>query len=124
MPGRTVTPTAADLSDKPRIERHRIRGVVYTFRELPISEYDKLVSQAKTSKEGPLGGIVEETDDVVLMKLLVLACVDIAPTRYQQLGTRVILALNKIVRAMHFAEEPEELVADGEESSDDTEGNG
>lgn len=123
MPSGTVTPSAADYSTKPLVERHKLRGRIYTLTELPIAEYDKLANQAITKDE--ITGR-ETSDDVALMKLLVLNVVDISPREYASAGTRVILRLNSLVRAMHFGEEPEELIEDeanAEKAEGDAKGN-
>jgi hypothetical protein len=103
--------SAADYDDSPRVERHKFRGRTYTFTELSIADYDKLVQQA-TQKDEATG--IERQDDIALMKLLVLKTVDITPREYANAGTRIILSLNRIVRDMHYGTEPEELIDDTE----------
>jgi hypothetical protein len=109
-----VRPSAADYDESSRVERHKFRGRTYTFTELSIADYDKLVAQA-TTKDEATG--IERQDDIALMKLLVLKTVDITPREYANAGTRIILSLNRIVRDMHYGTEPEELIKD--DDSDD-----
>jgi hypothetical protein len=102
----SVTPSAADFSTDPRVEKHSFRGRVYTFTELSIAEYDELTRQA-TIKDENTG--TEAIDDRVLMKLMTMKVVDVSPREYAKLGARVVFSMNAVVRSMHFGEEPDEI---------------
>jgi DNA integrity scanning protein DisA with diadenylate cyclase activity len=101
-----------------------IRGQRFTFRELEISEYDKLVKQA-SHQEADVDGILQDvTDNTLLLKLMVLkSCVspkltDSILTAY---GYRMYRAIARIVNELHYGDEPVKQVKDDDEAAPEEE---
>jgi hypothetical protein len=105
VPARPVT--ASDLSDEPLVEHHRFRGHDYTFRELTITEYDKVVTKA-TDKDG-------NVDQQAFTRELVRSSGGLSPDEYAGLGTRLARQMGLIATQLHWAEEPDELKEDKDE---------
>jgi len=86
-----------------------IRGQRYTFRELEISEYNKLVKQA-SHEEADADGIMQEVvDNGVLMLLMIRrSCISpvMTPDQVAALPTRAQRAISGIVNTLHFGVEP------------------
>ena len=106
----------------------KIRDQEYRLRELSIGEYDDLVKKSTTERTNPMTGEEEEqTDNQLLLKLMVLKCVVEPKLTAERLGTmpmRVVLKLNQTVNRMHYGDEPSESVkADEEEEEGEKKGN-
>lgn len=105
MPARTLTP---DFNE----EVVKIRGQEFRLRELSIGEYDDLVKKATTERTNPMTGEEEEqTDNQLLLKLMVLKCVvepKLSAEKLGELPMRVVLKLNQTVNRMHYGDEPTE----------------
>lgn len=88
-----------------------VRGVDYKLRELSIGEYDDLQKKATVTRTNPLTGEDrEETDTVLLLRLMVLACVvdpKLTSEKFAQMPMRAAGRLNAAVNRMHFGDEPE-----------------
>jgi len=88
-----------------------IRGVDYKLRELSIGEYDDLQKKATVMRTSPLTGEDrEETDTVLLLRLMVLASVidpKMTPDKFAAMPMRAAGRLNAAVNRMHFDPEPE-----------------
>lgn len=105
-------------SDEPAIVRARIRGRVYTFTELEIGEYDKLVTKATKQEIDPETGNTEDViDNVLLMRLMIDKVVDPKPPQeILHVGTRMYRAFSRIINELHYGEEPVEILGDDEDS--------
>ena len=101
-------------SDVPATVRARIRGRVYTFTELEIGEYDKLVTKATKREQDPETGLEEDViDNVLLMRLMIDKVVDPKPPQeVVHTGTRMYRAFSKIINELHYGDEPVELLGD------------
>jgi hypothetical protein len=91
----------------------QFRGQLYHLRELEIGEYDKLAKLATTTKTRDDGTTYEELDNQAQSRLMLKACL-IEPKSLDitSLGTRLTIALNRVVNELHYGEEKDELVAD------------
>ena len=108
------------------------RGVTYRYRELSIGEYDELLKKAivRRKRPNPLTGEeieVEERDDTILLRLMIMKCAVDPRLGVEALGAlpaRVVFALGKAVNDMHYGDEPASTPsANGsqpEESDEDT----
>lgn len=88
-----------------------IRGVDYKLRELSIGEYDDLQKKATVVRTSHLTGEDrEETDTVLLLRLMVLACVvdpKMTAEKFGAMPMRAAGKLNASVNRMHFDVEPD-----------------
>jgi hypothetical protein len=107
-------------SDEPAVVRARIRGRVYTFTEMEIGEYDKLVVKATRSEADPETGLEEEViDNVLLMKLMIDKVVDPKPPQeVVHVGTRMYRAFSRIVNELHYGDEPVEILKDDDDEGE------
>ena len=127
----TATKTLPDLpppSDEPAIVRARIRGRVYTFTEMEIGEYDKLVTKATRREADPETGVEEDIiDNVLLMRLMIDKVVDPKPPQeILHVGTRMYRAFSRIINELHYGDEPVEILGDddsGDEPKENPKGN-
>ena len=127
----TATKTLPDLpppSDEPAIVRARIRGRVYTFTEMEIGEYDKLVTKATRREADPETGVEEDIiDNVLLMRLMIDKVVDPKPPQeILHVGTRMYRAFSRIINELHYGDEPVEILGDddsGDEPKEKPSGN-
>ena len=118
----------AEPSQKPEIVTIEARGKQYTFRELEIGEYDKLV-KAATHEEADEDGIMQDvTDSTLLLRLMVpKSCVDpiLTPEAVATMGARLYRALARIVNELHYGDEPVKRIKDDETPAEETpKGNG
>ena len=106
-------------SDEPAIVKARIRGRVYTFTELEIGDYDKLVTAATKREADPETGLEEDViDNVLLMRLMIDKVVDPKPPQQViHVGTRMYRAFSRIINDLHYGDEPVEIL--GDEEGDD-----
>jgi hypothetical protein len=100
-----------------------IRGVTYRLRELSIGDYDELVRKATRSEMNQVTGQnEEETDNTLLLKLMVMKCSvepKITAETLSGLPMRVVLRLNQTVNRMHYGDEPVDVSAKpGEDESE------
>jgi len=97
-----------------------IRGQKFTFRELEIGEYDKLVKQA-SHQEADADGISQEvTDNTLLLRLMVLkscASPKLTDSTLSGYGYRMYRSIARIVNELHYGDEPIKEIGDDEESS-------
>jgi hypothetical protein len=111
MPKQTEDPAEVALT-----RTVEIRGKRYTFRELELGEYDKLVKLA-SHQEADSDGISQEvTDNALLLKMMIRKCC-ISPkldeSVFSATGYRMYRALARIVNEMHYGEEiVKEITAD------------
>ena len=115
---------SANLDPEPVEVILHIREKKYRLRELTIGEYDDLVKKATTKKEGPLGNEIEDLDNVLLLRLMVLKCCvepKLTPELLSSLPMRMVGKLNQTVNSMHYGDEPE---TEKEEDSDEGEAKG
>jgi hypothetical protein len=118
---RAVTPSAADFSIEPRVEKHRYRGQDFTFTELTVAELDRLTKLATANQTDEDTGTTREVLDTALQsRLIVQACCGIPVAAQKNLPGRISNQINRVVSAMHYAEEPDELT----DVEGDSEGNG
>lgn len=115
-------------------ERHQFRGVMYKVSELEIGDYDDIVKKA-TRKEKRTNDDTGATEEVEILdqqlqsRLMLKACiVEPAKVDIPKLGTRLTVALNRIVNTLHYGEEPDELKppkkADDDDGEEKKPGNG
>jgi len=110
--------SAADMDNEFVSDKIKLRGKVYTITELSMKAYDKTVKQA-TREEDDDGIKREIFDGAAHNKLLMAACVKVDGEKadvddiYSQ-GTRLVRALQKKINSVHFDDEPEEEIEDGE----------
>jgi hypothetical protein len=99
----------------------KIRGQQFTFRELEISEYDKLTKQA-SHQEADVDGILQDViDNTLLLKLMVLkSCVSpkLTDTILASYGYRMYRTIARIVNELHYGDEPVEQVSDEAEGEE------
>jgi hypothetical protein len=94
---------AAALDTKSSIRKVRIRGVVYTLRELTIGEYDECVTKATEKRTNPLTEREEEfVNQTTLLRHMVAKSSGISIGKQADLEMPVVLTLNKLVNDMHF----------------------
>lgn len=115
----------ADPSEVPETVTVEARGVKYTFRELEISEYDKLVKQASHEEPDADGIMQEVTDNTLLLRLMVFkSCIEpkLTTEAVAKMGTKLYRGLARVVNDLHFSAEAivqikdEEPAAAGEET--------
>lgn len=96
------------------------RGVRYTFHELEISEYNKLVKQASHPEADEDGVMQDVTDNTLLMQLMMIkSCsspklTDVAISR---MGMRLYRALARVVNELHYGSEPIVQIGGDDESA-------
>lgn len=120
---------AATLTTKPGGRKVRIRGTVFTLRELTIGEYDALQEKAKTKRMNPLTEREEEVpDNTALLRMMVSKSAGISLSKLDDLDMPVVVTLNALVNEMHFPPTDEgskgalwEAVDDEEETPEGTE---
>lgn len=94
---------AATLTTKSNVRKVRIRGEVYTLRELTIGEYDALQEKAKTKRMNPLTEREEEVpDNTALLRMMVSKSSGLSLAKLDDLDMPVVITLNAIVNEMHF----------------------
>jgi hypothetical protein len=107
----------------PEIVTVEVRGSRFTFRELDISEYDKLV-KAATHQEADDDGIMQDvTDSTLLLRLMIpKSCIDpkLTPDIVAAMGSRGYRALARIVNELHYGDEPVTRVKDDETPAEET----
>lgn len=91
----------------------KFRGVLYHLTELEIGEYDKIAKLATTMKTREDGSEYEELDNQTQSRLMLKACM-LEPKSLSiiSLGTKLTIALNRVVNGLHYGEEKDELVAE------------
>lgn len=105
--------------------RHRFRGVDYKITELEIGEYDEIVKKAtrKEKRTDPDTGASEEVeilDQQLQSRLMLRACVvEPAKIDISKLGTRLTVAMNRVVNQLHYGDEPDELRAPAKKDGDE-----
>lgn len=103
-----------------------IRGTKFRIRELSIGEYDDLVKKATKTQQNALGEEVENIDNTLLLRLMVLKSViepKLTPDVMASMPMRVVLKLNQTVNQLHYGDEPELSVVPGEEGEEEDQGN-
>lgn len=94
---------AAALAKDPGIRRVKIRGEVYTLRELTIGEFDEINEKAKERRVNPLTDREEDVvNNTTLMRLMVAKSSGISIAKQADLPTPVVITLNALVNEMHF----------------------
>lgn len=108
-----------DPSITPETVTVEVRGKQFTFRELEISEYDKLV-KAATHQEADEDGIMQDvTDSTLLLRLMVpKSCVKpkLTPEAVAAMGSRGYRALARVVNELHYGDEPIKRIKDDDET--------
>lgn len=100
----TPISSIAAMSDDFEERRFRMRGVEYHIRELSIQEYDRLVTNATATKVNGAGEEVEDVDENLLLRLMVEKSL-VSPKVVPE-STRLVRALEREVRDLHFGFEP------------------
>ena len=119
--------SAAVLDKTPGVRKIRIRGKVYTLRELSIGEYDACVAKATEKRVNP---VTDRDEEVVnqqsLLRFMVEKSAGISLSRQADMDMPVLLTLNKIVNDMHFpdTEGKDKIWEDVTDEEDDEEGDG
>jgi len=109
----------ADPSPDIDIVKVEVRGKRYTFRELTIAEYDKLIKQATREEPDSDGDMQEITDSSLLLRLMILkSCIDpkITADALNDLGSKVYRALSSVVNELHYTPEPIKQIKDEDEA--------
>jgi hypothetical protein len=102
--------SAATLTKDPTIRKVRIRGKVFTLRELTIGEYDACVAKATEKRTNPVTDREEEfVNQTTLLRFMVEKSVSfdgraLTISKQSDLEMPVILTLNRLVNDMHFPE--------------------
>ena len=122
---------AGVLATKPATRKVRIRGEVYTLRELTIGEYDDLTLKATEKRMNPLTEREEEVvNNTTLLRLMVAKSAGVSVSKQADLEMPVVLTLNKLVNDMHFPDTEgkdklwEPVDEEGDEAGDETPGEG
>jgi hypothetical protein len=113
----------ADPSETPETVTVEARGVKYTFRELEINEYDKLVKQASHEEPDADGIMQDVTDNTLLLRLMVFkSCIDpkLTADTVAKMGTKLYRGLARVVNDLHFSSEPIVQIKDDEPASEET----
>lgn len=119
---------AAALSTEPAVRKVRIRGRVFTLRELTIGEYDACVAKATEKRVNPVTDRDEEfVNQTTLLRFMVEKSSGLSLSKQADIEMPVILTLNRLVNDMHFPDTEGkdkiwEDVEDEEESEDKGEG--
>lgn len=107
----------AEPTDQIETVKVEIRGRRYMFRELKISEYDKLVKQATREEPDADGNMQEITDTTLLMRLMILKSMTdpkINAEDLNDLGSKVYRAISSVVNELHYTPEPIKQIKDDE----------
>lgn len=90
----------------------KYRDVLYHLTELDIGTYDEISTKATRSINRD-GVEVEEIDNQLQSRLMLKAAL-LSPklTTLTGLGTRLTIALNRVVNELHYGDEPDELKAE------------
>jgi hypothetical protein len=102
--------SAATLTKDPSVRKVRIRGQVFTLRELTIGEYDACVAKATEKRTNPLTEREEEfVNQTTLLRFMVEKSVSLdgktlSISKQADIEMPVILTLNRLVNDMHFPE--------------------
>ena len=102
--------SAATLTKDPTIRKVKIRGMVFTLRELTIGEYDACVAKATEKRTSPVTDREEEfVNQKTLLRFMVEKSVSfnskpLSISKQSDLEMPVILTLNRLVNDMHFPE--------------------
>ena len=93
----------------------KFRGELYHLSELPIGEYDEIARKATTTKTRVDGSDYEELDNQIQARLMLKAAL-VSPRNLDitSLGTRLTIALNRVVNELHYGDEVDELRKEGE----------
>lgn len=97
------------------IVKVEIRGRRYTFRELTISEYDKLIKQATREEPDADGDMQEVTDSSLLLRLMILkSCIEpkLSADDLNDKGSKIYRAISSVVNELHYAAEPIKQIKD------------
>jgi hypothetical protein len=108
-----------DPSETPATRTVEIRGKRFTFRELEIGEYDKLVKQASHPEVDADGITQDVTDNTLLLRLMVLkSCVTpkLTDASLAAFGYRFYRTIARIVNDLHYGDEPVKEIS-GEEDT-------
>jgi hypothetical protein len=92
-----------------------VRGSRYTFRELEIGEYNKLVKQASRQEADEDGIMQEVTDNTLLLQLMVFKSCEspkLTTESVATMGTRMYRALARVVNELHYSDEPVKQIDD------------
>lgn len=88
----------------------KFRGETYHLTELPIGEYDEIARKATSTKTNSVGNEYEELDNQLQSRLMLKAAL-VSPkiADISSLGTRLTIALNRVVNELHYGEEEDQL---------------
>lgn len=112
-------PTAAALDDQPLVTKFKMRGVPYELHEMDITDYDKLVTLCTATKMVD-GTETEEINEGLLIRMMIERVLVTPPWAKVHKSVRIIRALEREVRDLHFGLEPiERPKKEGEEDDDD-----
>lgn len=115
----------ADPSTSPATATIEARGVRYTFRELEISEYNKLVKQASHPEADEDGVMQDVTDNTLLMQLMMMKSCEspkLTDLSLSRMGMRLYRSLARVVNELHYGAEPIVQIKDDEGDEDASEG--
>lgn len=118
----------AEPMNVPETVTVEVRGQQFTFRELEIGEYDKLLKQS-SHKEADEDGVMQDvTDSQLLLRLMVpKSCISpkMTPDTVNAMGTRMYRALARVVNDLHYGNEPVKQIKDETPAAEETpKGNG
>jgi hypothetical protein len=90
----------------------QFRGVKYHLTELTIGDYDEIAKKATKKITRPDGTDYEEIDNQLQSRLMLRKCL-ITPSNIEinSLGTKLTIALNRVVNELHYGDEVDELTA-------------
>jgi|ERR1051326_1722900 hypothetical protein len=109
---------------KPANVRATIRGTTYTITELPMERYNELLEKATTKTRNDITGEDEESvDNTLLMRLMILDAVKPKPDSLMKLGVRHYSALSRLVRDLHYGDEPVKIETEDESAEETPQGN-
>jgi hypothetical protein len=115
----------ADPSETAATATVEVRGVRYTFRELEISDYNKLVKQASHPEADEDGVMQEVTDNTLLMQLMMIKSCEspkLTDATISKMGMRLYRALARVVNELHYGTEPVIQINDDDDSGAASEG--
>lgn len=111
-------PTAAALDDQPLVSKFKMRGVQYELLEMDITVYDKLVTLCTATKM--VDGIeTEEINEGILIRMMIEKVLVTPLWAKVHKSVRIIRALEREVRDLHFGLEPIERPKDDDDDNDD-----
>jgi hypothetical protein len=119
--------SAAALKKDPSVRKVKIRGNVYTLRELTIGEYDACVAKATEKRTNPVTDREEEVvNNTTLLRFMVEKSSGMSVGKMSDLEMPVVLTLNKLVNDMHFpdTEGKDKLWEDVEDEDEESEDKG